>query len=91
MNRLKTLSAATLIALPMLSGCGLRGELERPEPILQEAPKEKPQAVTTTTTRRVVTRQVATGPRRNADGGIIPNAAPSVPVTEGGLADIPPQ
>lgn len=87
MKRLTHLSLAAVVALPLLSGCGLRGDLKRPEPILEEK-KEVVATTKTTTTRRVVTQQVATGPRRNAQGGIIPDAAPSTPVSEGGLADI---
>ena len=86
MKRLTRLAFAAAIALPMLSACGLRGDLKRPDPILSDAPKEeaKPAPVTTT---RTVTR--TTGPRYNSEGGIIPDASPSTPVSEGGLEDVP--
>ena len=84
MKRFARLSISAAIALPMLAGCGLRGDLERPEPIFEPEPEvvetEEVAATQVVTNRTVI--------RRNADGGIIPNASPSTPVNEGGLADI---
>ena len=65
-------------------GCGLRGDLERPDPIFSEPEAEE--VVETPTTTRVVRNTTVI--RRNADGDIIPDAAPSTPVSEGGLEDI---
>ena len=84
MKRFAHLSLAALVALPMLAGCGLRGDLERPEPIFEEPVEEaEPDQVAST---RVITNRTVI--RRNAEGGIIPNASPSTPVNEGGLDDI---
>lgn len=83
MKRLTYSTLAAIIAVPMLSGCGLRGDLERPEPIF-EKPDEDASADAQTTdvasNRTVI--------RRNAQGGIIPDAAPTTAVNEGGLDDI---
>jgi len=90
MKKFAQISIASALAASMLVGCGLRGELERPEPLFEE---EKKEVVTKTEPTRTVTRVVRnTVPtstiRRNAQGGVIPNASPSTPVSEGGLADI---
>ena len=81
MKRLTRIVISASIALPLLAGCGLRGELERPDPLFEE--KEEVVEPEPETVARNVTII-----RRNADGGIIPNAAPSTEVDEGGLADI---
>lgn len=84
MTRLARLSTAAVAATFMLTGCGLRGDLERPEPLFEEK-EEKVAEVVPAPTRVVTNRTVI---RRNAQGGIIPNPAPSTPVSEGGLAEI---
>ena len=85
MNRFVRLSLAAALTLPLLSSCGLRGDLERPEPLFEEKEEtvEEPEEVASNT---VVTSRTVI--RRNAEGGIIPNASPSTPVSEGGLAEI---
>lgn len=84
MKRLIPISFAALLATATLAGCGLRGDLERPDPIFSEPEAEE---VVETPTTRTVARNV-TVIRRNANGDIIPDAAPSTPVSEGGLEDI---
>ena len=81
MKRFIPISFATLLSVATLAGCGLRGDLERPEPIFDKPEEvvEEPE-VTEATNRTVI--------RRNAQGDIIPDAAPSESVSEGGLEDI---
>ena len=81
MKRLIPISFAALLSVATLAGCGLRGDLERPEPMF-----DKPEETEEATEARVVTNRTVI--RRNADGDIIPDAAPSEPVSEGGLEDI---
>ena len=85
MKRFTYVVAAAALSLPLLSGCGLRGDLERPEPIFEEKEEVAKVEPAPPPTRVVTNRTVI---RRNAEGGIIPNASPSTPVSEGGLADI---
>ena len=80
MKRFIPISFATLLSAATLAGCGLRGDLERPEPIFDKPEEEE--KVETVAERNV------TIVRRNADGDIIPDASPSEPVSEGGLEDI---
>ncbi len=80
MKHVKTLSLAALLSFPTLAGCGLRGDLERPEPIFSEPVEEEVETKTVVTNRTII--------RRNADGDIIPDASPTEPVSEGGLEDI---
>ena len=84
MKRLIPISFATLLSAATLAGCGLRGDLERPEPLFDKSEEEEEKAETPST--RVVTNRTVI--RRNADGDIIPDASPSQPVSEGGLEDI---
>ena len=90
MKQLMPLTLAALLTLPLLSGCGLRSELKRPEPLFDKSKTEKVEDVqeVAEVPTPTVTRQVITGPRRNANGGIIPDAAPTTPVTEGGLSEL---
>jgi len=79
---------AAFAALPMLASCGLRGDLERPDPIFSEpAPEEAkiPEASPVYVARQAPVRR---GPRFNELGGEIPDAATSTPVNEGGLGEI---
>ena len=82
MKRLIPISFVTLLSAATLAGCGLRGDLERPEPLFDKSEEEKAETPST----RVVTNRTVI--RRNADGDIIPDASPSQPVSEGGLEDI---
>lgn len=86
MTRLARYCLTATIALPLLGGCGLRGDLKRPDPIFEEKTEETAKVEPTPVATRVVTNRTII--RRNAEGGIIPNASPSTPVSEGGLADI---
>lgn len=76
------MSFAALLSVAMLAGCGLRGDLERPEPVFEQPEEETAE---TTATRVVTSRTVI---RRDANGNIIPNASPTQPVSESGLEDI---
>ena len=91
MKQLAKFSLTAAVALSMLAGCGLRGDLERPDPLFQEK-KEVVEVTkvepTPTVTRVVRNTRPTTTIRRNADGGVIPKASPSTPVSEGGLDDI---
>lgn len=68
---------AVLATLPLLAGCGLRGGLERPDPIFRNVePVERielPEEVETEP--GVIIRE-----RTNEYGGEIPDAAPTAPV-----------
>lgn len=78
--------ALALTTLLALGACGLRGDLERPEPLFGEATAEDAEAELPTNEN--VFKDDPTddqGPRFNEYGGIIPDASPSDPVEEEGL------
>ena len=89
------------VCLAALGGCGLRGELEQPEPLwgdpkpeevtelspVAEAQPSRVQRVVRTTEGSY--EDPVTGQTvwvRNANGGEKPKAAPVEPIAEGGLA-----
>ncbi len=82
---------AFMLALPALlisvSACGLRGDLERPGPLFGPIEGDAPEAELVGATEPFEDEPDANRePRFNEFGGVIPNAAPSEPVEEGGLA-----
>lgn len=77
---------ARLVLIPALlaamSACGLRGDLERPEPMFGN-PEGAAEAELVTDDRPFADDpQAQRGPRFNEFGGEIPDAAPSTPVEE---------
>ena len=86
--RIKT--AFAYAALAALSGCGLRGDLERPPPIFSEPPSEEAKVPVDTL---VVVAESSIDPNRtyyNPLGGEIPKPAPGVDVGEEGMAEVGP-
>jgi len=67
---------AGLMTLPLLASCGLRGGLQRPDPIFKPAAESVPvEAATEPARESIIIRQ-----RVNEFGGEIPDAAPTEPV-----------
>nr|WP_070960358.1 lipoprotein [Hyphomonas sp. Mor2] len=83
-------TALALSALAGLAACGLRGDLERPPPILKEAPTEE-------TSKPVDSAVLFAGHEINDDttyyntlGGEIPKPAPTVEVEEESMGEVSP-
>ncbi|MEO0881885.1 MAG: lipoprotein [Pseudomonadota bacterium] len=72
-----------LAAVTALTACGLRGGLQRPDPIFRDVPP-----VEQTVEEEVVNEEpVIEGPSFNEFGGEIPDTAPVEPVTESAIDD----
>ncbi|MEO9970786.1 MAG: hypothetical protein ABJG15_13380 [Hyphomonadaceae bacterium] len=82
-NTLKLILVAS-VALPILTGCGLRGGLERADPIFKDV-EPVDQAVPAP---EVV---VQVRPRTNELGGELPLPAPTEQVESAALPDVPDQ
>lgn len=83
-NTLKPIFVAS-IALSVLAGCGLRGGLERPDPIFKDV---EPVAQAVEPAPEVVVR---VRPRTNELGGELPLPAPTQDVESAALPDVPDQ
>ncbi|MEO0981900.1 MAG: lipoprotein [Pseudomonadota bacterium] len=75
---------AIIVAGAALAGCGVRGPLERPDPLFGERPADAP-------TARLPSQEeidtLSETPRRNTIGGEIPETAPVDPVDEAPLEE----
>ncbi len=82
----KTTSKVILVftAATALSGCGLRGGLERPPPIFGSQTNAAPEVVLPPAEE---VQTVDEGPRFNELGGEIPEPSPVDPVDEDALED----
>lgn len=79
------LALAGLMMLPLVTACGMRGGLARPDPIIKERPVPPPVApapVAAEPQQSTIVRQ-----RVNEFGGEIPDAAPTEPVASAPLED----
>ncbi|MGB3625801.1 MAG: lipoprotein [Henriciella sp.] len=89
----KTILVTTGIALSsVLTGCGIRGDLERPPPIFSDPPSEEAQ------TPVDAPAEFAMAPERSDDaayynslGGEIPKPDPEADVGEDGLGEVSPE
>jgi hypothetical protein len=84
MNRVASPASivASAAALTLLSACGLRGDLERPEPLFGEPAVAVEAELKTEEKPFADDPQAQRGPRFNELGGEIPDAAPAEPVEE---------
>jgi predicted small lipoprotein YifL len=79
-----------LTALAGLSACGLRGDLERPDPIFSEPPSEEAM-VPVDTVIAVASNEIdANRTYYNALGGEIPKPAPVTDVEEESMGEVSP-
>lgn len=105
---MKRLASFSVMILALgVSACGLRGDLERPDPLWGEPKPEQSEAETEVQPEaqlrpRTATTQVATTSYRdpstgrtvwvqNEGGGDKPLASPTTPISEGGLPPAQPQ
>ena len=83
-----------VIALSLAGGlaaCGLRGELERPDPIFSEPTAPDEQAlVPVAVPVQLAEVAIPEGPQFNSLGGEIPEAAPATDVDEAAMSDVGP-
>lgn len=91
MTRCASLSSLTFgaVALLALSACGLRGDLERPEPMFGEPEASVEAELATEEKPFEDDPQARRGPRFNEFGGEIPEAAPVEEVEETPLTSAP--
>lgn len=84
MNNTLKLILVALVALPILAGCGLRGGLERADPIFKDVEPVGQAAPAPEVVVRV-------RPRTNELGGELPLPAPTEQVESAALPDVPDQ
>ena len=83
-------TALAFAALASLAGCGLRGDLERPPPILTDPPSEETQTPVDTTVQFAGGEIEDDQIYYNELGGEIPKPAPDVDVEEEGMGEVSP-
>ena len=90
MKRLTTIGLFA-VAAGVLSGCGVRGDLDRPPPIFSSPPDDEARQPVASTV------EVAAAPARSEDqayynglGGEIPKADPEADIGETGLDEVSP-
>lgn len=88
MRTVKTALALSVMAA--LSGCGLRGDLERPPPIFSEPPTEEAQQPVDAAVEYAGAEIQDNQTYYNSLGGEIPKPAPDVDVEEDSMGEVSP-
>ncbi|MEL7128959.1 MAG: hypothetical protein AAGK23_05385 [Pseudomonadota bacterium] len=83
MKMTRNIALIALLTLPLLPACGIRGSLERPDPIFRDLPDAEDVIEETD----VEPDETAQGPRINELGGEIPEAAPTEPIHSSAIGE----
>lgn len=83
-------AALSCVMLAALTGCGLRGDLDRPPPIFSDPPSEEAQKPVDAPAHFAGTDIIQDKVYFNALGGEIPKPAPTLEVEEDSMGEVSP-